>query len=201
MSNTNITGIEAIKVVTADIINPDAIANFVEAFRKGPDGLAAYGPWIAYCALPLRGNDHDGLQSAARRAKFNWEVAVHTPASKAAKDAGLRGAVDAYPLEGQLYSFIDENGEEQITFDCLVGATLSDGTKLIHKAFYANARKIRNTREIAQRFADKIKNNIVIDLAYWEPYVDNSDSLEERLHGYAMEEQAERHGYAVSPWR
>lgn len=104
-------------------------------------------------------------------------------------------------VEGLLYEIDVEDGVA-VTFDCLVEVLLPGNVRMIHKTFYASGRGkdergctyLAYSRSEAQRFADRVNARGYIDLRYWEPAPEPTDTLEERLEGYAREEQIERNG-------
>jgi hypothetical protein len=110
----------------------------------------------------------------------------------------------AYAVEGPLYSFAAEDGEA-FSFDTGVEVLVSDGMRprrYIHKKFYASGKcedpeglmHVAPSRAIANAFASKVNAADYIDLDYWEPVPPEDESLEERLAGYAREEEIERNG-------
>jgi hypothetical protein len=103
-------------------------------------------------------------------------------------------------VEGNLYSTVGEDGET-ISFSCVVQALAYKGAWLQHKLFLAEGHAENedgfsfavNSREAAQRFADRVSAQGFIESLLWE-VVPEEPSLQERWHDEYLREVREERG-------
>lgn len=106
----------------------------------------------------------------------------------------------AHVIEGNLYSTVGE-GCETISFSCAVRVETYEGKILQHTLFVAEGHCFNedgfsvavNSREAAQRFADRVSAQGFIESSLWELVLEEP-SLQERWHDEYLQEVRDERG-------